>query len=300
MLSRYGKVYALGHRATAGILEDPCYIEEKVDGSQFGFGVKDGELWCRSKRANQDLDQPQKLFRGAVETANVLFNEGKLVEGWEYRGEAIESLRHNVLTYARVPDGRFVLFDVDQGDQDFVDRTTLEQIAEDLELEVVPALYGGRVTKEVVDDCLARESFLGGPKVEGVVIKRMSGSENMYGMDGKRVVAKVVSEVFKEKHLGSNKKPKGVSLIDKIAETYATEARWQKAIQSKREDGTLDSSPRDIGDLIKRIHADVLEEEGEMIEAMLWKHHVRAIRSALIRGFPQWYKEQLAEGAYDE
>ena len=225
MIRRYGKVYALGHRATAGILEEPCYIEEKVDGSQFGFGVKDGKLWCRSKRANQDLDQPQKLFRGAVETANVLFNEGKLTEGWEYRGEAMESLRHNVLTYDRVPRGRFVLFDVDQGDQDFVDRTILEEIAEALELEIVPMLYTGVVTKEVVDNCLAQESFLGGPKVEGVVIKRWKGYGDMYGMDGKRVVAKVVSETFKEKH-GQNKgSKKGTFVIDKIAETYATEAR---------------------------------------------------------------------------
>ena len=302
MNRRYGKVYNLGHRLTQGILDVPLYAQEKVDGSQFTFGVIDGELFCRSKRANIDLEDPQKLFKGAVETAVRLFEAGALTGGWTYRGEAIERQRHNVLTYDRAPKGNIVLFDIDVAEEDYVNPDFIEQVATSLGLEATPVLFNGTVTEEALEGILDTESFLGGPKIEGVVLKPLHGQDAMYGPDGKRVVAKVVSAAFREvhrKHWGRTNVPKGGGVIDGIADAYGTEARWLKAIQAKAEDGSLENSPRDIGDLIKRIHADVLEEEGEALRELLWKYHVKAIRSALIRGFPQWYKDRLAREAFD-
>ena len=302
MVSRYGKVYNLGHRVTEGILDRALYVEEKVDGSQFGFGVRDGQLYCRSKRANLDLEAPQKLFRGAVATAQRLFDEGLLVEGFEYRGEAIESPRHNVITYGRTPIGHIVLFDVDIGEQAFSTRQGVEDVAARLGLEVPPLLFGGSVklTEEILDRLLDTESFLGGGKVEGVVLKPVDEDNTFYAPDGKRIVAKVVSAAFREKAKVAWPSKNRNSLMDGIAERYGTEARWLKAIQRLEEEGKLTNSPRDIGALIKEIHKDIVEEERAEIMDILFDHHFKGIRSAVIRGFPEWYKDRCTRAAFDE
>jgi hypothetical protein len=37
----YPKLYAMGHRAIADLLLDDVIVQEKVDGSQFSFGLFD-------------------------------------------------------------------------------------------------------------------------------------------------------------------------------------------------------------------------------------------------------------------
>ncbi|KKK80799.1 hypothetical protein LCGC14_2819850, partial [marine sediment metagenome] len=72
-LRSYGKVYNIGHAAVVELFDDEVTVEEKIDGSQFSFGVDAvGELACRSKGAVIDVDAPPKLFAGAVETARSL------------------------------------------------------------------------------------------------------------------------------------------------------------------------------------------------------------------------------------
>ena len=48
----YPQIYALGHRYITELLLDPVLVEEKIDGSQFSFGVFEVEgehqLRCRS------------------------------------------------------------------------------------------------------------------------------------------------------------------------------------------------------------------------------------------------------------
>ena len=56
MIHSYPSIYALGHKAVADIFNEPVLVEEKVDGSQFGFGIyeTDPGEWaprCRSKGA---------------------------------------------------------------------------------------------------------------------------------------------------------------------------------------------------------------------------------------------------------
>ena len=43
MLGRYGKIFALGHRAAEGLLERAVTVEEKVDGSQVSWGLLGGD-----------------------------------------------------------------------------------------------------------------------------------------------------------------------------------------------------------------------------------------------------------------
>lgn len=61
-LNSYPKVYALGHPALAGLFDGPVIVQEKVDGSQFSFGLLGQELVCRSHRVQLVLDAPDKMF----------------------------------------------------------------------------------------------------------------------------------------------------------------------------------------------------------------------------------------------
>ena len=103
----YPKVYNLGHPAISELFSDPVVVQEKVDGSQFSFGIIDGELKCRSKGAEIFLDNPEKMFEKAVEAIKEL----SLMDGWTYRGEFLRGPSHNTLKYNRTPRHNIILFD---------------------------------------------------------------------------------------------------------------------------------------------------------------------------------------------
>ena len=299
-LHGYPKVWNLGHKNIADLFKGPVVIQEKVDGSQFTFGVIDGELKCRSKRAEKFPGDGDKTFSGAMETAVLLFNDGKLVEGWQYRGEAMRSPKHNALEYGRAPDGNLILFDVDVGLEDRVaDPDELCAIAGGLSLEVVPTLFVGEVVDlDGLKVLLDTESVLGGAKVEGIVIKNY-GMWNQY--DGKMLMGKLVSEDFREKHKDSWKKANLTKpdVIQLLRTRYCSERRWEKAVERLRDEGRLEDSPRDIGLLMKEVPQDVLTECADEIKEALFTVYWKDIGRGTVAGLPEWYKERLAESQFD-
>ena len=87
MISSYPKVYNLGHRAIVGLTEESVVVQEKVDGSQFSFGLMppavegmEDVLKMRSRaieggqasppRDNQDLWRELCDSSGISKTAN--------------------------------------------------------------------------------------------------------------------------------------------------------------------------------------------------------------------------------------
>ena len=110
----YPSIFNLGHKALRELFERPVNVEEKVDGSQFSFGVtEEGELKIRSKGKEMVVEAPEKMFAGAVETVKGL--KDRLHPGWTYRGEVLCKPKHNTLQYGRVPKGNVILFDVNTG-----------------------------------------------------------------------------------------------------------------------------------------------------------------------------------------
>ena len=101
----YPKVYNMGHAAIRDLLLDEVIVEEKIDGSQFSFGLflnpETGatELKVRSKGAVMITDAPEKMFAAAVETARSL----PLTVGLTYRAEYLLKPKHNTLCYNRTP-----------------------------------------------------------------------------------------------------------------------------------------------------------------------------------------------------
>lgn len=296
-LHGYPKVWNMGGSMIRDLFDGPVVVQEKIDGSQFSFGVVDGMLHFRSKGATVYAETADKLFRQAVETALALHEDGLLEEGWTYRGESMMGPKHNALAYERQPRGGFILFDVDTAQESRVDDPDqLAEIAERLGLECVPVLYRGLVSAPgQLRELLDRPSCLGG-KMEGVVVKNYA----RWGTDGKMLMGKVVADGFKELNAGNWKKenPGRQDIIASLIGTYRTEARWQKAVQHLRERGELAEDPRDIGALIREVGVDVHAECADEIKDALFKAFWKDIQRGITGGLPEWYKSQLAEQQY--
>lgn len=287
VMRNYGKVYNLGHRAIADLLKGPVIVEEKVDGSQFSFGRIDGQLICRTRRADATTED---MFQLAVRTAQDLTHI--CMEAWVYRAEFLRVPKHNALAYDRVPDKNLILFDVDTGTEDYLSPAEKASEAVRLGLEVVPLLKEGEIrTHEELLALLGTISCLGGQKIEGVVIKNYG----RFGVDGHALKGKCVSDPFREARQWKANNLFGGDIKQAIGASLCTPARWEKAIQHLRENGRLQESPTDIGPLIKEIQGDVKEECGDQIKEQLFKWAWRDIQRVLIRGFPEWYKEKLIE-----
>jgi len=298
-LPSYSSIFALGHRALGSdFLAGPVLVEEKIDGSQFSFGIDaDGVLSCRSKGAEINVDAPEGMFARGVETAKALAPD--LTPGWTYRGEYLQKPKHNTIAYARIPALHVILFDIDRGLQDYLNADEKRTEAGRLGLEVVPTFHEGPLDSlEALKALLERESCLGGAKPEGFVLKRY----DRFGEDKKTLMAKYVTEAFKEVHAGEWKKsnPTPSDIITRIAEQHCTVARWQKAVQHLREAGTLDGSPRDIGALICEVPADVRKECEQEIRDALFAYAWPHISRKLTAGLPQWYKDELAQSAFQD
>lgn len=291
MMHGYTHILALTHKQLEGFWNGQAVlVQEKVDGSQVSFSRdENGSLTVRSRNAQVEPGSAG-MFDRAVDTIMAL----PLHWGWTYRGEYLRSPKHNTLAYARVPKGHIILFDVDRGNQDYLEERDLREEAERLGLEVVPTVdYCTRMPSPgVLAGWLEHESILGGCRIEGVVFKNYS----LFGEDGKVLMGKVVREDFKEVHRADWKErnPGQNDFVDQLAAQYATEARWRKAAQHLAEAGELQNAPQDIPALLKEVTRDVQEEcRAEIAEALFRYFWQKTISRAIVRGLPEWWKGQL-------
>ena len=295
-LRSYGKIYALGHGAISELFFDDVVIEEKVDGSQFSFGVIDGELLCRSKGKDQNPNCYDGLFKQAVQSAEEI--APNLKEGWIYRSEYLASPHHNTLAYPRTPKNHLIIFDIDTGIESFITPEEKRAEADRIGLECVPVLEQGKYeTYDAFKKLLSKTSCLGDIQVEGVVIKNY----HRFGRDKHILMGKYVNSEFIEEHRKqwgeSHKSGKGVVAL--IGESLRTEARWHKAIQHMKERGELTNSPKDIGPLLKEINKDIMEECAENIKEQLFRWAWKDVARAAVKGFPYWYKELLVKSQFE-
>ena len=296
MIHSYPSVCALGHKMIEGIFSGPVVIEEKIDGSQFSFGVIDGELMARSKGKQLLLDAPEKMFSRAV--ASVMDIQMQLHPDWVYRGEYLEKPKHNSLAYDRVPTRNIIGFDICPGLEEYLSPAEKQAEFERLGLECVPTLFEGEVSgMEMFNTFLERVSVLGGCKVEGVVVKNYS----LFTAEKKVAMGKYVSENFKEIHAGEWRKanPTNADIVTQLIDRYKTPARWQKAIQHLREAGELTGTPKDIGALMREVPQDVLKECKEEIMGILFGHFWKHIQRGITAGLPEYYKQELAKHAFE-
>lgn len=297
-LPSYPKVLALGHRYISDIFSGSWLVEEKIDGSQLSFGMVNGELCMRSKGCELYRDNPNKMFAKAVQF--IVSVENRLQPGFVYRGEYLCSPKHNTLCYERVPKNNIIIFDIeDVNGNPVADPVLKRYFADNIDLECVPAIALNMPTAENLKALLDIDSCLGGQKIEGVVVKNY-GKISL--LDGKFLVGKFVSEAFKERHKREWKatNPGTGSIIQQIIDSLKTDARYRKAVQHLKENGTHTGTPADIGNLLKEIHTDIAEEEADFIKDKLYAHFINNIKRGVCGGFPEWYKELLMTEGFNE
>ena len=300
----YPSIFSLGHRALAELLLDPVIVEEKVDGSQFSFGVFERVavcdepaelvLQCRSKGAQLNLVAPEKMFARAVDVVKEL----PLTPGFTYRAEYLLKPKHNALAYDRIPEKHLMVFDINTGHEEYMPYAQKAAECARIGLEIVPLVYEGVLdTFANFRSMIDRVSALGGQKVEGVVVKNY----NRFGPDKKVLMGKFVSESFKEVHAAEWKaaNPSKTDIVDKLVDTLRTPARWNKAVQHLRERGQITDSPRDIGLLIKEVQTDVEKECMDLIASKLAEWALPQIRRGVVRGLPEHYKEELLKRQFE-
>jgi hypothetical protein len=291
----YPKIYAIGHKYLGALFNGEVVVTEKVDGSQFSFGMFDGEIKCRSKGQQINIEAPDKMFIPAVDAVKEI--APLLMNGWTYRGEYLSNPKHNVLAYDRIPEKHVIIFDINIGHESYLSYDDMVCEADRIGLETVPLVFRGEIFNS--QDILAmidRSSALGKVNVEGIVCKNY----HQFGQDGKAMMGKYVSERFKEVHQKEwkQKNPTGIDIVGKLILKYKSEARWDKAVQHLRDDGKLFGEPKDIGPLLKEIQLDVLEECKDEIMESLFKWAWPKMSRSIAAGFPEWYKEKLLESQF--
>lgn len=297
----YPKVWHLGqvplYEGTdqKDLLAGSCVVQEKVDGSQISFGLIDGDLMVRSK--NTDLiTQPNGMFDDAIAS----IERAKLTPGIIYRGEYLQKPKHNTLKYERVPRNGIAIFDAfDTEELWWLDVSALRVEADETGFDTVPMFFTGPIeSMQDLDSLMERESFLGGEKIEGVVIKRYDIPNRIHSV----TFCKYVSERFKERHGKDwkNRNPSGKDFVEQLASEFASEARFTKAIQHLRERGEITDSPKDIGPLMKELSEDFESEWVDEVKNRLWAHFRKTILSGASRGAPEWYKRELAAEAFEQ
>lgn len=291
----YPKIYTIGHAGISELFLDDVVVQEKIDGSQISFGRFGSVLRVRSKGQEIDVESPPKMFERGVAVIKKL--APLFIDGWTYRGEYLEKPKHNTLAYDRIPREHIILFDVNTGPETYLGSDAFRNECSRIGLECVPEFYCGKVeTLEKFTELLTQVSVLGGQKVEGVVVKNYY----RFGRDKKALMGKFVSEAFKEMHGGDwrERNPSTGDIVQKLVAKYKTDARWAKAVQHLREKSLLDTSPKDIGPLIKEVQADTKLECEEAIKSELFAWAWGAISRQLVGGLPEWYKTKLLEGAF--
>jgi len=296
MIPSYPKIFALGNYHVEDIFTSDIEASEKLDGSQFSIGKIGGVVYCRSKNNHIDLDNPDKMFKIAVEYVKSI--KDKIPNNFIFYCEYLSKPKHNVIKYNRVPLNNLALFGVMRADGKFLgDYEAIKFHAKMLDIEPIPLLYRGEINDiQKVFKLIEKDSVLGGSKMEGCVIKNYNIEFMVGGAIVPVMMGKYVSEKFKEVHDQQWKKTyTGKGRLEDFLESFKTEARWQKGVQHLKDAGELENEPKDIGKLIKSIQTDIVEEEEENIKQFLWNNFKDDILRISVKGFAEWYKKHIAE-----
>jgi len=284
----FPKIFALGTKYIEFILDEDVEVTEKLDGSQFVFGMVEGELKMRSKGKELTIDFHEKMFNKAVDYVSSI----ELPDNMIFYCEYLKSPRHNTLAYDKVPRNNLCLFGACDLMENFAEHNSLKKFAEEFGIDCAPLIKRGKATVDEIEKMLEVKSYLGGVEIEGVVVKRFE-SWLLGGQPMPLMAGKFVSEKFKEVHGKAWKSQMGKSKWEEFMDGYRTEARWEKAIQHLKEKGELENDPCDIGKLCIEIQKDIGQEEKEIIKTFLWKIYGKQLLRKSISGLPEYYKLKL-------
>lgn len=302
-MNSFPKIYQLGKREIENIFKSEVEITEKVDGSQFCFGVDlEGKLRFRSKGKELFFDGCEKMFQCGAQYI-IDFNQticNVLKPGTFIYGELLSKPKHNVLAYERVPNHNIIVFGVLEGLNYVEDYGKIKEYADKLDLETVPLIFKGLVeTPEHIQELVGKTvSVLGKEIIEGIVVKNYRQHTSIG--DPSPCFGKYVRAEFKERHGDEWQMNSKKNTLEQFIEGFRHEGRMRKAMQHLRERGLLTESLKDIGPLIVEVKNDIRAEESNTIKEFLFKQFIEQIERKAVAGLPEWYKDVLLKGAFNE
>ena len=242
--------------------------------------------------------KPDNLFDPAADQIRRMYSDGLLTKGWSYHAETLRGPKQNTLVYDHPPKNNLALYGVTKEDGSQISEyNQLEDIAGKLDIDVVPLIYRGFVDPttilEMLNGWLNQTSYLGGVKIEGVVLKNYAETIFIGGMVF-MVQAKYVREDFKEQN-DKNWKAMKTAPVLAIGESLRTQARWNKAYQHARENGVDVETVQAIGPLMKLLNVDIIEEDKEMIKDFLFEAYKKEIQRIATRGLPEYHKARMVK-----
>lgn len=287
----YPKVLALGSYGTERALLGPVFLQEKVDGSQFRFWTDlANEIHFGSHRREIHRGENIGMFKEAIEYVDSIAGPIKdFGPSTFYFCEYLRKPKMNCIKYAKTPTNYLVIFDAYK-EYHWANRAMLCELADRFNIDVIPELKFGNSSVDEIKELFKADSYLGGDKIEGVVIKNYT-EDIMVGGQLRPLFAKCVRPEFKEQNSGEHVKERAT--LEDFLGGFRSDARWEKAIQCFLEEGKLTNSPKDIGPLIMQIHKDISEEEKDNIGHYLYRHFIQQVLRRATAGFADWYKDRL-------
>jgi len=275
-------VHRLGHRSNADILTTPgrICVQEKLDGANMGFYVKDGVIYFCSHSQNlktstqiEETGLPNH-WKGVEPVMNAFNrNPEAFPECFYVYGESTQKHR---IKYDDIPG--FVGYDVLHLEVNmFMHWSYAKNIIESMGLPFINVICELDVPNDVSDTLegiellksMYQKSAYRDGGAEGIVIKR-------YDL---QMSAKIRDPAFAEKI----KRPRTIhnSITEQaIADVYATPARIEKKIYELRDEGN-EVGMQMMRVLFARVVDDILEEESEEIENDYGKFVVKTLGSVV-------------------
>lgn len=300
-MKSFTKIFQLGHNAIKDIFNGHVEMSEKLDGSQFRF-YKDEDNVIHTYSKGKEIFYPttDKLFIPAVDHVNSVTD--RIPIDMYFYSETLCKPKHNTIKYDKVPLNHIAVFGVyNVKTQVFLNYNGTKMLSDQLDVDTVPLIYKGLLKDGNIKDVpvdwihqlLERQSYLGGSKIEGIVVRSVEKAVEYMGLLFPMAIGKYVSEAFKEKHDKGWKNKGSKNSWLEFMEIYRNENRWMKAFQHLRDAGEIEDEPRDIGKLIIEAQNDITDECKEEITDWLWKIYGKQLLRHSIKGLPEWYKEKL-------
>ncbi len=258
LLVKYPKIHTLGSPETQGILDEIIVCESKVDGANFRARyIPEEERFIFGSRNNLLGDDTSPITWKAIG----LFR--KALTG--YKDKIIpqviyfaESMQKHTIKYEGIPDAiGYDVFDLERGE--FYNWKGAKQAFEQIGIPFINVhfeKFGKDIKIEELKELIKKSPYREEGD-EGIVLKCYK-KKNIFG---RTLFAKIVDDLFKE----ANKKEFGDTLRTvvtdelEVAETYMTEARMLKALNSYIDAGETISMSL-MPKLYKYVMYDILNE----------------------------------------
>ena len=154
-------IYKKDPKFVEKLLDSNVEVEEKLDGSRFGFEVKEGDVMKFFKRNDSapitKIDRTlAKYYEKAIFHFESFTNEklSQFPDGWRFGFEYFPNLVPVKIAYDRIPLNNLVLTDITIRDpqgkvQDIItDKKTLDKWSNTLECEGPPVIFAGKLSSD--------------------------------------------------------------------------------------------------------------------------------------------------------